>query len=52
MTDQVREVYDRANARANAPAVPRTRAGIMRFFDGLEMIEPGLVTSARGRSCP
>jgi hypothetical protein len=39
VTAQVREVYD----RANAPAVPRTRAGIMRFFDGLEMIEPGLV---------
>lgn len=39
VTDQVREVYD----RANAPAAPRTRAGIMRFFEGLEMIEPRLV---------
>lgn len=38
VTDQVREVY----SRANAPAAPRTRAGIMRFFDGLEMTGPGL----------
>jgi len=39
VTDKVREVY----SRANAPAAPRTREEIMRFFDGLEMIPPGLV---------
>lgn len=39
VTDQVRELY----SRANATAAPRTREGIMRFFDGLEMIPPGLV---------
>ncbi len=39
VADQVRELY----SRANAPAAPRTREGIMHFFDGLEMIPPGLV---------
>jgi S-adenosyl methyltransferase len=39
VTGKVREVY----SRANASAAPRTRAGITRFFDGLDMIEPGLV---------
>lgn len=39
VADQIREVY----SRANAPAAPRTREGIARFFDGLEMIPPGLV---------
>jgi hypothetical protein len=49
VTDQARELY----SRANAPAAPRTREGIMRFFDGLKMTGPGLVdvsawpTSAR-----
>jgi hypothetical protein len=38
VTNQVRELY----SHANAPAVPRTREGIIRFFDGLEMIPPGL----------
>lgn len=39
VTDQVRELY----SRANAPAAPRTREEVMRFFDGLEVITPGLV---------
>jgi hypothetical protein len=39
VTDQVRELY----SEANAPAAPRTREGIMQFFDGLEIIEPGVV---------
>jgi hypothetical protein len=38
VTDQVRQVY----SRANAPAAPRTSAEITRFFDGLELIGPGL----------
>lgn len=29
--------------RADAPAVLRSRAGIARFFDGLRLVEPGLV---------
>jgi SAM-dependent methyltransferase len=28
--------------QASAPAVPRTREDILRFFDGLQLIEPGL----------
>jgi hypothetical protein len=38
VASDVRRLYD----RATAPAAPRTRAGIERFFDGLEIIAPGL----------
>jgi S-adenosyl methyltransferase len=38
VTTKVRELYD----RTTAPAFPRTRAGIERFFDGMEVIAPGL----------
>lgn len=38
VTAKVRELYD----RATEPATPRTRADIERFFDGLEIITPGL----------
>jgi len=38
VTRGVRQIYDRANAQAT----PRTRADIERFFDGLEIISPGL----------
>ncbi len=34
-----REVY----ASASAPAVPRTREQILRFFDDMELVPPGLV---------
>lgn len=37
--DQLKQVY----ARSSAGVVPRTVDEIMRFFDGLEMVEPGLV---------
>ncbi|MFI5915241.1 SAM-dependent methyltransferase [Dactylosporangium sp. NPDC051541] len=29
--------------RSNAPIIPRTRAGIERFFAGFELVDPGLV---------
>ncbi len=32
-----------ARAKASAPVVPRTKEQIQRFFDGFELIEPGLV---------
>ncbi|GAA3722447.1 SAM-dependent methyltransferase [Nonomuraea antimicrobica] len=32
-----------AHRKASAPVVPRTTAQIQRFFDGFELIEPGLV---------
>ena len=30
-------------SRASSPAVPRSRGEILRFFDGYELLEPGLV---------
>lgn len=42
VTARVRELY----GRANAPAVPRTRQEIECFFDGLEMVPPGLTDVA------
>jgi hypothetical protein len=35
---KARDVYQ----RATAPAVPRSRGAIARFFDGLEILEPGV----------
>jgi hypothetical protein len=42
---QVRELY----ARATAPAVPRSRADIARFFEGLELVPPGIGNIAAWR---
>ena len=39
---QVEELY----AQATAPAVPRSREEIARFFDGLELVPPGIVDAA------
>jgi O-methyltransferase involved in polyketide biosynthesis len=38
ITHGVRQIYD----RTTAPATPRARADIERFFDGLEIVPPGL----------
>ena len=38
ITHGVRQIYD----RTTAPATPRARADVERFFDGLEVIPPGL----------
>jgi hypothetical protein len=38
-SDQVRSVYK----RTSAPVTPRSKAEIIRFFDGFELVEPGLV---------
>jgi len=40
---QVTEAASRFNQLARAKATLRTRAEILRFFDGLELLEPGLV---------
>jgi hypothetical protein len=45
---QAREVY----RQAGTPGGVRTRDQIQRFFDGLEMIPPGLVNVARWRPEP
>jgi hypothetical protein len=46
---QVTEAASRFNQLAPAKATLRTRAEILRFFDGLELLEPGLVAARRGR---
>jgi S-adenosyl methyltransferase len=43
---------DRYNARVPTQMIPRPRAEISRFFDGLELIEPGLVPVAHWRALP
>jgi len=37
---------------ATAPAVPRTEDGIARFFDGLQMVPPGLCDVGAWRAAP
>ncbi len=49
MADQMREVARRVSDRATAPTTLRTRADVMRFFAGLEFLEPGLVQVHRWR---
>jgi hypothetical protein len=34
------------------PAWPRGRADILRFFDGFDLVEPGLVPKTRWRPAP
>ena len=46
---QVTEAASRFNQLAQAKATLRTRAEILRFFDGLELLEPGLVQVHRWR---
>jgi O-methyltransferase involved in polyketide biosynthesis len=41
--DRVAASMRRYNERAAAPATPRPRAGVARFFDGLELLDPGVV---------
>ena len=50
ITARIRKLYD----RATAPATPRTRTEIERFFDGMEIIAPGLtdVSLWRAESAP
>jgi hypothetical protein len=48
-TPQVTEAASRFNQLAPAKATLRTRAEIVRFFDGLELLEPGLVQVHRWR---
>ena len=40
--------YERASARG----WPRSREHILRFFDGFELVEPGLVPKPRWRPLP
>jgi len=50
---EIAEAYERLNERmGDAQATLRTRAEIARFFDGLNMVEPGLVQLHRWRPDP
>jgi hypothetical protein len=40
------------NQRAAAPVTMRTHAEVSRFFDGLDLVEPGLVQLHRWRPGP
>ena len=37
------------NQQGSAPMTLRTREELLRFFDGMELIEPGVVTCSRWR---
>jgi SAM-dependent methyltransferase len=41
-----------AYGKTNAPAWPRGRADILRFFDGFDLVEPGLVPKRQWRPAP
>jgi SAM-dependent methyltransferase len=41
-----------AYEKTNAPAWPRSRADILRFFDGCDLVEPGLVPKPQWRPAP
>ncbi|MEU8801355.1 SAM-dependent methyltransferase [Spirillospora sp. NPDC048819] len=43
------EAQEDWNEKSANPMVPRARDGIVRFFDGLELLEPGVVSMSRWR---
>jgi trans-aconitate methyltransferase len=43
LAEQMREVERRLNANTATPATLRSRAQVLQFFDGLELLPPGLV---------
>ena len=49
---EIAEAYERLNQMGGIPATLRSHAEIARFFDGLEMVEPGLVQLHRWRPDP
>jgi len=46
VTARVQELYE----SATAPSAPRTHSEILRFFDGLELVSPGLVNVSQWRN--
>jgi trans-aconitate methyltransferase len=43
LPEQIREAARRVAVRSATPATMRSRAEVLRFFDGLELLEPGVV---------
>ena len=52
MADDVTEAMKDVYSNASAQVAPRTYEEVARFFDGLELIEPGLVNVTRWRPDP
>ncbi|SEF63048.1 S-adenosyl methyltransferase [Thermomonospora echinospora] len=51
-TEAMAEVVQRWNESGATPAVLRSGAGIARFFDGMELLEPGVVPLPKWRPDP
>jgi hypothetical protein len=49
LTEQMSEVARQVSARSATPTTLRSQAEVMRFFGGLELLEPGLVQVHRWR---
>ncbi|HTU73951.1 MAG TPA: SAM-dependent methyltransferase [Trebonia sp.] len=49
LADQIREVARQVSVRAATPTTLRAKTEITRFFDGLDLLEPGLVQVHRWR---
>lgn len=47
--DAIAEMTRRVNRRVTRRATPRDRATVLRFFDGLELLPPGLVPASQWR---
>jgi S-adenosyl methyltransferase len=47
--NEIRTQVDHAYANANAPLIMRTREQVARFFDGFNLIEPGIVFLSQWR---
>jgi hypothetical protein len=41
---EVARATEHYNQRSSTPIIPRSRGQVLRFFDGLEVLEPGVVT--------
>ncbi|OIJ85889.1 S-adenosyl methyltransferase [Streptomyces sp. MUSC 14] len=50
--EQQRAMVDQWNEASDNPRVNRSPDQLARFFDGLEMLEPGLVSTSRWRPAP
>jgi hypothetical protein len=50
VTDQMAQSMRGYNQRVTAPLTARTHAEVCRFFDGLDLVEPGVVQLHRWRA--
>ena len=50
--DELAETFNRLNRQVSEPVVLRTQAEATRFFDGLDLVEPGVVQLPQWRPDP